>query len=93
MLTFHTRTVAVTSSKSIGMSFQEEERVCQECTNAGLNAIYEAGPKKPFRFLYMSGFAAERDRSKPSKAPPHLQEATYMRVGTLSGPSTPLILS
>ncbi|KAK6844858.1 nucleoside-diphosphate-sugar epimerase [Apiospora arundinis] len=54
-------TVAVTPSKSKSMQFADVKRICQDFTMAGLQAMYEAGPAKPFRFMYMSGTAAPRD--------------------------------
>ncbi|KAJ7749828.1 putative nucleoside-diphosphate-sugar epimerase [Mycena maculata] len=63
-------TVAITPSKSASMPFDEVKRVCQDCTMAGLGAIHAAGPATPFRFLYVSGIAAERDQAKtPSFRP------------------------
>jgi hypothetical protein len=53
--------------------------VCHTCTLAGLDAIYEAGPAKPFRFLYMSGLTGERDQTKK---PRFLAEYSLMRVGS-----------
>jgi hypothetical protein len=45
-------------------------RVCQSSTMVGLRTIHEAGMGKPFRFVYMSGIAAERDQTKtPSFKP------------------------
>ncbi|KAI0009212.1 NAD(P)-binding protein [Xylariaceae sp. FL0662B] len=44
---------------------------------AGMNAIYEAGPAKPFRFLYASGETAERDQTKK---PSLMAKYTLMRV-------------
>lgn len=43
-------------AKSWSMDFIEVKRVCQDCTFAGFKAIYEAGPARPFRFLYFSGY-------------------------------------
>ncbi|EXJ53443.1 uncharacterized protein A1O5_13311 [Cladophialophora psammophila CBS 110553] len=61
-------TLAITPGKSTGIPWDEVYRVCHEYTMAGLEAIFEArgsGTKStPFRFLYMSGMAAERDQTK-----------------------------
>ncbi|KAH8678206.1 hypothetical protein BX600DRAFT_451685 [Xylariales sp. PMI_506] len=57
-------TVAITPSKSKAYQFSEVKRVCQESTILGLKAMQEAEPGKPFRFLYVSGVAAERDQTK-----------------------------
>lgn len=43
------------------MDFTEVKRVCQDCTLAGFKAIYEAGPARPFRFSYFSGYNAITD--------------------------------
>ncbi|KAJ7708285.1 putative nucleoside-diphosphate-sugar epimerase [Mycena rosella] len=63
-------TVAITPSKSASMPVDEVKRVCQDCTLAGLRALHDAGPATPFRFLYVSGIAAERDQSKTPKFRP-----------------------
>ncbi|KAI1330738.1 NAD(P)-binding protein [Xylariaceae sp. FL0255] len=63
-------TVAITPSKSASYDFAEVKRICQTSTLNGLRAMHEAGPAAPFRFLYMSGAASERDQSKtPSYKP------------------------
>lgn len=50
--------------------------------------MHEAGPASPFRFLYMSGAAAERDSTKTPKFMP---EYSLMRVShtysAFTGPS------
>ncbi|KAI1454778.1 NAD(P)-binding protein [Annulohypoxylon moriforme] len=63
-------TVAITPSKSKMYDFEEVKRICQTCTLAGFNAIYDSGIAKPFRFLYMSGVAAERDQTKTPQFQP-----------------------
>ncbi|KAF2442989.1 hypothetical protein P171DRAFT_416292 [Karstenula rhodostoma CBS 690.94] len=63
-------TIAITPSKSSNYAWEEVVRVCQTSTLVGLRAMHEAGLGKPFRFIYMSGIAAERDQSKtPSFKP------------------------
>ncbi|KAI1381292.1 NAD(P)-binding protein [Hypoxylon crocopeplum] len=57
-------TVAITPSKSRMYDFEEVKRVCQTWTLEGLKAMHESGVSKPFRFLYMSGAAAERDHTQ-----------------------------
>ncbi|MCJ1473565.1 hypothetical protein MMC13_002216 [Lambiella insularis] len=63
-------TVAITPTKSRGLDFDEVRRVCHDFTLAGLKAMFKAHSEgesrgdSPFRFLYMSGVAAERDQSK-----------------------------
>ncbi|KAI1210782.1 NAD(P)-binding protein [Annulohypoxylon truncatum] len=64
------RTVAITPAKSKMYDFEEVKRVCQTCTLDGFNSIYESGVSKPFRFLYMSGVAAERDQTKTPRFQP-----------------------
>ncbi|KAI8960899.1 hypothetical protein F5Y11DRAFT_349101 [Daldinia sp. FL1419] len=72
-------TVAITPSKSKTYDFEEVKRVCHTSTLAGLKAMHESGVSKPFRFLYMSGAAAERDRGRPVRYQP---EYSYMRGDT-----------
>lgn len=79
------RTVAITPSKSQSQDFEVVKRVCQTSTLAGINAIHQAGPAKPFRFLYMSGAAAERDQTK---TPRFLPQYLLMRVRQSSIPDT-----
>lgn len=43
--------------------------------------MHEAGVNVPFRFIYMSGSAAERD---PTKTPAFLPEYLLMRVSVLN---------
>ncbi|MDI1487083.1 MAG: hypothetical protein OHK93_006346 [Ramalina farinacea] len=75
-------TVAVTPSKQGSMPFAEVKKICQDDALAGLNVLSTAsgssnhGNGKPFRFIYMSGVAAERDQSKKPWFKP---EYTLMR--------------
>jgi hypothetical protein len=71
------RTVAVTPFRSGGFDFAEVKRVCQDCTLAGFKAIHEAGPARPFRFLY---FSAEGTPQDPSQRPYFLGDYQVMRV-------------
>ncbi|KAK0707453.1 hypothetical protein B0H67DRAFT_647638 [Lasiosphaeris hirsuta] len=57
-------TVAITPTKSKTYAFEDVKRICQTSTLAGFRAMADAGPARPFRFLYMSGSAAERDQTK-----------------------------
>ncbi|OOG00093.1 hypothetical protein ASPCADRAFT_203986 [Aspergillus carbonarius ITEM 5010] len=57
-------TVAITPFRQIQFDFAEIKRVCQACTAEGFNAIYEAGPARPFRFLYVSGSGTPRDPTR-----------------------------
>lgn len=74
------RTVAVTPIKSKGLDFAEVKRICQDCTLAGLKAMYEAGPSKPFRFAYLSAEGVSRDLTRK---PLFMGEYRLMRVSTL----------
>ncbi|KAJ5650222.1 uncharacterized protein N7484_003945 [Penicillium longicatenatum] len=72
-------TVAVTPFRSGGFDFAEVKRVCQDCTSAGFKAVYEAGPARPFRFLY---FSAEGTPQDPSQRPYFLGDYQVMRCET-----------
>ncbi|MCJ1437930.1 hypothetical protein MMC27_007317 [Xylographa pallens] len=79
-------TVAITPTKSRFVEFDEVRRVCQEHTLAGLQALLEAHSEgdnipKPFRFMYMSGTAAGRDKDKP---PSFMPQYSLMRGDTES---------
>lgn len=70
-------TIAITPSKSSIYPWEEVVRICQTSTMNGLRAMHDAGTAKPFRFIYMSGVAAERDQTKtPSFKPQY----SLMRV-------------
>lgn len=75
--TARNRTVAVTPTKAQSMDPAQVKRVCHDYTMAGLKAMHEAGPAKPFRFLYMSGNNAVRD---PARRPRILGDYCVMRV-------------
>jgi hypothetical protein len=60
------------------MDWDYVKHICQDCTLVGLKAIRDAGPSKPFRFVYMSGALAERDQTKTPRFKP---EYSLMRVG------------
>jgi len=72
--------VAITPIKSRMYDFKDVVKVCHEGTVAALKNIYEAGASKPFRFLYMSGMATERDRTRKEAA--GKPEYVFMRVST-----------
>ncbi|GAP87904.1 putative nucleoside-diphosphate-sugar epimerase protein [Rosellinia necatrix] len=74
-------TVAITPTKSKTYAFEEVKRVCQTTAIAGLKSMHEAGTATPFRFLYMSGAASERD---PTKTPKFMPEYCLMRGETES---------
>lgn len=57
------RTVAVTPFR-MGIDFAEVKRVCQTCAIAGFKAMYEAGPARPFRFIFFSAAGTPLDLSK-----------------------------
>lgn len=80
-LTRTDRTVAITPSKSKTYDFEEVRRICQTSPIACLRSMHEAGPAAPFRFLYMSGAAAERD---PTKTPTFMPQYGLMRVSQSS---------
>jgi len=82
------RTVAITPTRSTAFDFKDVVRVCQTSTLAGLRAMYESGVAKPFRFLYVSGFGAERDRSRTPSFKP---EYSWMRVRVPAPRSTTLL--
>ena len=70
-------TIAITPRKSESYRWEEVVRVCQTSTMNGLRAIHDAGTAKPFRFIYMSGVAAERDQTK---TPSFKAKYSLMRV-------------
>jgi hypothetical protein len=78
-LPIHARTVAVTPSKSRSMDFKDVQRICQDYTLIGLKAMTEArsSATTPFRFMYLSGVAAERDQTK---TPTFMAQYSWMRV-------------
>jgi hypothetical protein len=61
---------------------EEIVRVNHTCATVGMQTMYDAEIAKPFRFLYMSGFAAQRDRSKPAPpwVPAHMHDMLFIRV-------------
>lgn len=69
-------TVAITPSKSRAYDFKDVVKVCQNGPMVAIRAMYESGVAKPFRFMYMSGIAAERDRTK---TPTWMPEYSWMR--------------
>ncbi|OAG01495.1 uncharacterized protein CC84DRAFT_1167705 [Paraphaeosphaeria sporulosa] len=76
-------TIAITPSKSSNYFWEEVVRVCQTSTMVGLRTMHEAGMGKPFRFIYMSGIAGERDQTKtPSFKPKYslMRGATESQV-------------
>ena len=79
------RTVAITPTKSRSLEFEYVRRVCQDFTLLGLKTMTEARVDKttPFRFLYMSGAAAERDLTK---TPRFMPEYSKMRVRMVRTP-------
>ncbi|CAG8898784.1 unnamed protein product [Penicillium egyptiacum] len=69
-------TVAVTPLRTTKV---ELERVCQDCTKVTFEAIYEAVPARPFRFLYLSAEGIPRD---PTKTPVIMPDYHIMRGNT-----------
>lgn len=68
----------MTPLKSKSLDIAEVKRVCQDCTLAGFKAIYEAGPARPFRFLYFSGEGVMDDPT--AKKPLFLGDFMIIRV-------------
>lgn len=73
---WYPRTVALTPLQA-DFDFTEVKRVCQDCTKLGFEAMYEAGPARPFRFIYLSAEGTPRD---PTKDPVILPDFFIMRV-------------
>lgn len=79
----HNRSVAVTPIKARGMDPDVVKRVCHDSVFTGLAALRGAGAAaatatvRPLRFLYMSGYTAARDATKP---PYMFPEYSVMRV-------------
>ncbi|KAJ5592334.1 hypothetical protein N7537_009238 [Penicillium hordei] len=73
-----TWTVALTPLQP-GIDFAEVKRVCQDYTKLGFEAMCEAGPARPFRFIYLSAGGTPRD---PTKDPVILPEFFIMRCNT-----------
>jgi hypothetical protein len=68
----------VTPSKSKTMDFKDVRRICHDYTLIGLKAITETRTaSSPFRFMYLSGQAAERDQTK---TPSFMPQYSLMRV-------------
>ncbi|KAJ5464213.1 hypothetical protein N7475_007348 [Penicillium sp. IBT 31633x] len=57
-------TFAITPFRTGSFDFLEVKRVCQDCTRLGFEAMYEAGPVRPFRFMYLSAEGTPRDSEK-----------------------------
>lgn len=76
------RTVAITPTKSKNYPSEEVKRVCHDCSIKGFTAMTESrsDDDPPFRFMYMSGIAAERDETKK---PSYMPEYSWMRVSVL----------
>ncbi|KAJ5510199.1 hypothetical protein N7453_002302 [Penicillium expansum] len=62
-----------------GFDFAEVKRVCQDCTKLRFEAMYEAGPARPFRFMYLSAENIPRD---PTKRPVVMADYHNMRRNT-----------
>ncbi|CAG7918765.1 unnamed protein product [Penicillium olsonii] len=58
------RTVAITPFRSGEFDSAEVKRVCQDCTKIGFDAMNNAGPARPFRFIYLSADGTPRDPEK-----------------------------
>lgn len=53
--------MAVTPGKARGLGGDEVKRVCQTCTLAGLQAMWDAKAARPFRFVYLSAEGTPED--------------------------------
>ncbi|KAJ5677174.1 uncharacterized protein N7477_002807 [Penicillium maclennaniae] len=73
-------TVGVTPLKSKSFDFSEVKRICQDCTLVGFKTIYEAGSRRPFRFVYFSGEGIMEDPG--AKKPFFLGDYMIMRSRT-----------
>lgn len=71
------RNVAISPFRVDNFDFAEVKRVCQDCTKLGFEAMYEAGPARPFRFMYLSTQGTPRD---PTERPIIMAEYHLMRV-------------
>ena len=65
-----------------GFDFAEVKRICQNYTRLGFEAMCEAGPARPFRFIYLS---AEGTPGDPTKDPVILPDFFIIRV-TIGSP-------
>ncbi|KAK9860744.1 hypothetical protein MYU51_005967 [Penicillium brevicompactum] len=72
-------TVAITPFRLGKFDFAEVKRVCQDCTKSGFDAMYQAGPSRPFRFIYLSAEGTPRD---PTKKPAVWGDYQVMRCNT-----------
>lgn len=78
----------MTPFRMSSFEFAEVKRVCQTCTFAGFTAMYEAGPARPFRFIY---FSAEGTPFDLSKKPRIMGDYQIMRVSSIP-PIKPFVL-
>lgn len=76
IILWYSRTVALTPLQP-GFDFAKARRVCQDYTKLGFEAICEAGPARPFRFIYLSEEGTPRD---PKKDPVILPDFFLIRV-------------
>ncbi|KAF3761818.1 hypothetical protein M406DRAFT_265357 [Cryphonectria parasitica EP155] len=72
-------TVAITPGKARAFDPAEVKRVCQTCTLAGMQAMYDAKPAKPFVFVYLSAEGLPED---PKQKPLLFGEHRLMRAET-----------
>ena len=61
-------------------SNNQVRKVCVDYAVTGLKTIYSVS-HKPFRFIYVSGHAAESDKSVAPNAPGFMKEYCWIRVG------------
>ncbi|CAI4210784.1 unnamed protein product [Parascedosporium putredinis] len=58
------RTIGLTPTKMSHLTPADHRRICLDYTMAGIKAMHEAGPEKPLRFVYVSGFSISRDEKQ-----------------------------
>lgn len=57
-------TIGLTPTKMSHLTPADHRRICLDYTMAGIKAMHEAGPEKPLRFVYVSGFSISRDEKQ-----------------------------
>jgi hypothetical protein len=80
------RTIGLVPNKLLSQSKADARRICLDYTVSGIKAIHEAGPAKPFRFVYVSGAPISRD---PNKWQPFMGDYFRLRV-RLDSPFFPI---
>lgn len=83
LLTICDRTVAITPFVARKMDFAEVKKVCHETVVNAIDAMWDAGVSKPFRFIYVSGSGTPR---KPEDKAVMFEEYSRMRVSPIPVP-------